>query len=1068
MNSELDFSNLSEDQLKKLKEKIEKMLTEKAEQALQENWSDDVKMRNYKDAIINNLQRLRTPGVIAADPGGQNVEPNLEEVFVELFVTKEDNLDDKTIEKELTEQNKIIYKNEDLSPEEVLKQYKEQYFRKRELSKPISIFSAIQNNKVVILGDPGSGKTTFNKLLAYYLAKNKYEKIPNLLGKIPIILYLRDCNEIIKDTLELTTHDFVKLIIEKSFEQLSGLKIPPTELLFNYYKEGNAVLIFDGLDEIGSKETRKAVSIYLDKILSETNCYILITSRPVGYFQNPINGKDVLHYSILGFNDDQKKEFINKWYVVTETQIGDNEFNRKRGENLAASLIEAVSKYDSLNSLAGNPLLITFMVFLHHHLAKMPDKRYQLYEEFVKVALSRWDRAKGLSPLTDPDKKAKILEPLAYHMHLNKKRDVTIDEISSYVGVNLSSVGVKNVKEFFNELFERNIIIIERGDSIYGFLHLSFQEYLCAKYLSSLSEGYQVLLYNLNDPWWNNVKYLYSAISDTTILVEAILNKKEDEIEKYLNKNIFDASDILMETNSISPETSKKVVRVLISLDENKSNNELSEATREKLITLAKNDLFREELETRFIALTKDSDVYVRGSAAKALGQIKSDRAIDSLIALTKDTGGGIRRDAIWALERINSDRAIDSLITLIKDLDGEVSNYAAEALGHNKSDRAIDSLIALTKDSDEYVRSFSALALRRINSDRAIDSLIALTKDSKEFVRNLSALALGQIKSDRAIDSLIALTKDTRGYIRSNAAEALGQIKSEGAVDSLIALTKDSELDVRRRAAEALGEIKSERAVDSLIALTKDSEFDVRWRAVKALGQIKSDRAIDSLIALTKDSDADVRGNAVEALGQTKSDRAIDSLIALTKDSDADVRSYAVEALGQIKSDRAIDSLIALTKDTKANVRGNSASALGQIKSDRAIDSLIALTKDSDAEVRRNAASALGQIKSDRAIDSLIALTKDTDVYVRRNAAEALGQIKSDRAIDSLIALIKDTDADVRKNARKSLLFLSNYDINRKLFDIISSPKPVFKNEAEKVLLVKYGIISEDSFKYY
>jgi HEAT repeat protein len=88
--------------------------------------------------------------------------------------------------------------------------------------------------------------------------------------------------------------------------------------------------------------------------------------------------------------------------------------------------------------------------------------------------------------------------------------------------------------------------------------------------------------------------------------------------------------------------------------------------------------------------------------------------------------------------------------------------------------------------------------------------------------------------------------------------------------------------------------------------------------------------------------------------------------------------------------------------------------------------------------------------------------------VYVRRNAAEALGQIKSDRAIDSLIALIKDTDADVRKNARKSLLFLSNYDINRKLFDIISSPKPVFKNEAEKVLLVKYGIISEDSFKYY
>ena len=65
--------------------------------------------------------------------------------------------------------------------------------------------------------------------------------------------------------------------------------------------------------------------------------------------------------------------------------------------------------------------------------------------------------------------------------------------------------------------------------------------------------------------------------------------------------------------------------------------------------------------------LAETTSDYVRGRAASALGEIKSERAVDSLLRLLAETAPhDVRRRAADALGTIKSERAVDPLTTLM------------------------------------------------------------------------------------------------------------------------------------------------------------------------------------------------------------------------------------------------------------------------------------------------------------------------------------------------------------------------------------------------------------------
>ena len=71
---------------------------------------------------------------------------------------------------------------------------------------------------------------------------------------------------------------------------------------------------------------------------------------------------------------------------------------------------------------------------------------------------------------------------------------------------------------------------------------------------------------------------------------------------------------------------------------------------------------------SRLIQDLKDKSPYVRGMAARALGETKDTRAIEPLIAALKDKDGRVQLGAAYALGEMKDARAGDPLIVALND----------------------------------------------------------------------------------------------------------------------------------------------------------------------------------------------------------------------------------------------------------------------------------------------------------------------------------------------------------------------------------------------------------------
>jgi len=436
------------------------------------------------------------------------------------------------------------------------------------------------------------------------------------------------------------------------------------------------------------------------------------------------------------------------------------------------------------------------------------------------------------------------------------------------------------------------------------------------------------------------------------------------------------------------------------------------------------------------LAAMKDEQLDVRDRAVEALERI-SEPAVEPLIGVLRDQDSDVRSRAAAALGRIQDIRAVAPLIAGLKDYDEEVRGRAAEALGYIKDVRGVEPLIGVLRDQDSDVRSRAAAALGRIQDIRAVAPLIAALKDYDEEVRGRAAEALGYIKDVRGVEPLIAALRDDNGQVRALAAEALSDIRHAGAVAPLIKVLDDQDSRVRRAATHALERI-GEPTVEPLVDALKDEHIDVRdaspilaWigkpavepliraleeespivraRAALVLGKIGDMQALQQLASTLDDQDKDVRRAGAWALGRIGDAQAFEPLAEALKDEDAGVRLRAVWALGQIGDRRAVGPLGGALNDEDTSVRLRGVWALAQVR-------------DADAEVATALTRALtgenGVVKQtiailvligEPAVEPLIGALKDENMHVRRGAAEVLGRIKDARAVEPLIHALRD-----------------------------------------------------------
>lgn len=360
------------------------------------------------------------------------------------------------------------------------------------LSARMPVLDLLQKHDgLVLLGDPGAGKTTFLKFLALVLASGRGKTL-GLGGRLPILLPLAAYANALADK-DISLDAF----IVRYYEEERKIRVPLGELLDRSLMEGSTLLLLDGLDEVRDMGRRHLV---VDRVRdfysrhrkagSGGNRFVL-TSRIVGYREVRLAADGLAEATLVDFDSREIEAFLGKWTVSIEKAVsGETEVARTQAERECEELLAAVRVNPGVRSLAANPLLLTILALMKRSGIALPDRRVELYKNYVETLLKHWNLARSLAGRSgrevDLVETMKILEPLALWMH----------EVSPGVGLvkegplqrKLESLcagrghvdPARAAEAFLKDVREHSSLLLSRGEHQYGFIHLTFQEYLAA------------------------------------------------------------------------------------------------------------------------------------------------------------------------------------------------------------------------------------------------------------------------------------------------------------------------------------------------------------------------------------------------------------------------------------------------------------------------------------------------------------------------------------------------------------------------------------------------------------
>lgn len=267
-----------------------------------------------------------------------------------------------------------------------------------------------ESSKLVLLGAPGSGKTTLVKHVALTFAHGRAPcRHLKARSNLPILLFLREHAAAIANDPDTTLSD----LITGYMKEKRQIDVPAT--WFDAQLRANRCLVMlDGLDEVADPETRKKVAVWADHQMSvHGGNRFIITSRPHGYRDNPLNGVNVL--DVRPFTSEQVEDFVHRWYIANEikAQQRDDPGVRQDARAGANDLLNRLHGSPALSDLAVNPLLLTMIATVHRYRSSLPGRRVELYVEICEVSLGKRQQSKDIQLDLTPAQKQRVLERLA-------------------------------------------------------------------------------------------------------------------------------------------------------------------------------------------------------------------------------------------------------------------------------------------------------------------------------------------------------------------------------------------------------------------------------------------------------------------------------------------------------------------------------------------------------------------------------------------------------------------------------------------------------------------------------
>ena len=446
----------------------------------------------------------------------------------------------------------------------------------------------LKNRNFVILGLPGSGKSTLLKHATLALAGGKPPlESAGRFNKLPVLLFLRDHAAAIDENPELSLAQVVTA--ELARWDVGFL----SDWLVDQLGCGRCLVLLDGLDEVGDLDLRQRVVAWVERQMAryEQDQFIL-ASRPFGYRANPL--PDVTVLEVRPFTIEQVQRFVHNWYLANELVSAqrDDPGLRLEATRGAEDLLWRLRQAPALLEMAVNPLLLTMITTVHRYRSNLPERRVELYAEIVEVFLGKWQRARGIAHDLTPAQKQRVLEVVAFYMMYHNKREIPVTEVVRAIKASLQRVvGAEAaarpgaVEEFLKSIENTSGLLMEREVGLYGFSHLTFQEFLAAVYVHDQKLENE-LIQRVKDSWWHETIRLYVAQADATHIVQACLASKKPSIV-----TLTLAMECLDEAREVRPELRTVFEKLAQSVDHKQP--EVRRLAAEVLLTLRLRRLVR-------------------------------------------------------------------------------------------------------------------------------------------------------------------------------------------------------------------------------------------------------------------------------------------------------------------------------------------------------------------------------------------------------------------------------------------------------------------------------------------
>ena len=378
------------------------------------------------------------------------------------------------------------------------------------------LLTAVSNDKpMVLLGDPGMGKSALVNYLIWLLARPSENRLVARIGwHLPVPMILRDLR------LDGVT-DFDRLL--RAF-----LQHPMSEplrngtLLHDKLSSGQCFILLDGIDEIGDVVARRRLrQAVADGVAQYPSCRWLLTSRIVGYEEvpfdaqhidrgdhHPANGiqRDLIRErhsepSVAGalanaivryvapFDDLRIQDFARRWYEYRRhASLG--------GGDAAADFFVAVRADEAILRLGRVPHLLTIMALIHRIEATLPRERTLLYDRIAEAYLESIDKFRRIysGPADLPFKK-RWLARVGFEMQRRRatqgtagRSEILADgaDVLRWVRNEMQrnpGGGIDDPEQFVHFVKRRSGLLVPRGENQFAFINLSFQEYFAARAL---------------------------------------------------------------------------------------------------------------------------------------------------------------------------------------------------------------------------------------------------------------------------------------------------------------------------------------------------------------------------------------------------------------------------------------------------------------------------------------------------------------------------------------------------------------------------------------------------------